>query len=148
MLVFMIVTGFAPYGEGTGMGAWQYEWFSAWVIPLMGQSQDVHIWHHLMMWAIVCFVIIHVYVAIREDIMSRQSLIGTMISGWRMFKDSRDVDDGHWVTQRAVCRRSKTAAAPVRPDAGSAARRAARRGLPQHRRGAFVPRRSGYSQTH
>ena len=27
------------------------------------------------------------YAAIREDIMSRQSLISTMISGWRMFKD-------------------------------------------------------------
>lgn len=94
MLIFMIVTGFALYGEGTGMGSWQYEWFSSWVIPLMGQSQDVHTWHHLMMWAIVCFVIIHVYVAIREDIMSRQSLISTMISGWRMFKDSREVDDG------------------------------------------------------
>ena len=25
--------------------------------------------------------------AVREDIMSRQSLISTMISGWRMFKD-------------------------------------------------------------
>jgi Ni/Fe-hydrogenase 1 B-type cytochrome subunit len=95
MLVFMIVTGFALYGEGTGMGSWQYEWFSSWVIPLMGQSQDVHTWHHLVMWAIVCFIIIHIYVAIREDIMSRQSLISTMISGWRMFKDSREVDDGH-----------------------------------------------------
>jgi Ni/Fe-hydrogenase 1 B-type cytochrome subunit len=95
LLIFMIVTGFALYGEGTGMGSWQYEWFSAWVIPLMGQSQDVHTWHHLVMWAMVCFIIIHVYVAIREDIMSRQSLISTMVSGWRMFKDSREVDDGH-----------------------------------------------------
>ncbi len=95
MLVFKIVTGFALYGEGTGIGSWQYEWFSSWVIPLMGQSQDVHTWHHLVMWAIVCFVIIHIYVPFREDIMSRQSLISTMISGWRMFKDSRDADDGH-----------------------------------------------------
>lgn len=92
MLIFMIVTGFALYGEGTGMGSWQYELFSSWVIPLFGQSQDVHTWHHLVMWALVCFVIIHVYVAIREDIMSRQSLISTMISGWRMFKDNRDMD--------------------------------------------------------
>ena len=94
MLVFMIVTGFALYGEGTGMGSWQFEWFSAWVIPLFGQSQDVHTWHHLVMWALVCFIIIHVYVAIREDIMSRQSIVSTMISGWRMFKDSRESDDG------------------------------------------------------
>jgi Ni/Fe-hydrogenase 1 B-type cytochrome subunit len=47
------------------------------------------------MWYILCFVIVHIYVAIREDIMSRQSIISTMVSGWRMFKDKRDVDDGH-----------------------------------------------------
>lgn len=92
-MIFMIFTGFALYGEGTGMGSWQYEWFSSWIIPMMGQSQDVHTWHHLVMWVIVCFIIAHVYVAIREDIMSRQSMVSTMISGWRMFKDNRPPDD-------------------------------------------------------
>lgn len=92
-LLFMILTGFALYGEGTGMGSWQYEWFSSWIIPLFGQSQDVHTWHHLVMWVIICFVIVHVYAAIREDIMSRQSLISTMVSGWRMFRDNREADD-------------------------------------------------------
>lgn len=91
--IFMIVTGLALYGEGTGMGTWQYDWFSSWVIPLFGQSQDVHTWHHLGMWYIVCFIIVHVYAAFREDVMSRQSLISTMISGWRTFKDNRPVDD-------------------------------------------------------
>ena len=38
-VIFMIVTGFALYGEGAGMGSWQYEWFSSWVIPLFGQSR-------------------------------------------------------------------------------------------------------------
>ncbi len=42
------------------------------------------------MWYIVIFAIIHIYVAIREDIMSRQSMISTMISG---FKDVRDTED-------------------------------------------------------
>ena len=93
-LVLMIVTGLSMYGEGEGMGSWQYSLFSSWVIPLLGQSQDVHSIHHLGMWLILCFIIMHTYVAIREDIMSRQSLVSTMISGWRMFKDSRDVDDG------------------------------------------------------
>lgn len=92
-MLFMIFTGFALYGEGTGMGSWQYEWFSSWIIPLFGQSQDVHTWHHLFMWAIVIFVILHIYAAIREDIMSRQSMVSTMISGWRMFRDNRDPDD-------------------------------------------------------
>ncbi|MEN9502265.1 MAG: putative Ni/Fe-hydrogenase B-type cytochrome subunit [Pseudomonadota bacterium] len=86
--IFMIFTGFALYSEGEGQGGWMDTLFG-WVIPLFGQSQDVHTWHHLGMWYIITFVMTHVYVAVREDIMSRQSLISTMVSGWRMFKDNR-----------------------------------------------------------
>ena len=86
--VFMIFTGFALYSEGLGEGSWADLMFG-WIIPLFGQSQDVHTWHHLGMWWLVIFVMMHVYAAVREDIMSRQSLISTMISGWRMFKDDR-----------------------------------------------------------
>ncbi|MBL8566864.1 MAG: Ni/Fe-hydrogenase, b-type cytochrome subunit [Hyphomicrobiaceae bacterium] len=94
-IVFMIVTGLALYGEGTGMGSWQHTLFSSWVIPLFGQSQDVHTWHHLGMWLIICFAIIHFYAAVREDIMSRQSIISSMFSGWRTFRDGRAPEDGH-----------------------------------------------------
>jgi Ni/Fe-hydrogenase 1 B-type cytochrome subunit len=83
---FMIVTGFALYGEGLGAGSWADRMFG-WVIPLAGGSQAVHSLHHLGMWWIVIFMIVHVYVAIREDIMSRQSIVSTMISGHRTFKD-------------------------------------------------------------
>lgn len=91
--IFMIISGLALYGEGAGMGSWQYQFFSSWLIPLMGQSQDVHTYHHLVMWLLIVFAIIHVYVAIREDIMSRQSIISSMISGWRLFKDNRPSND-------------------------------------------------------
>jgi Ni/Fe-hydrogenase 1 B-type cytochrome subunit len=57
------------------------------VIVTFGNSLDVHSWHRLGMWAILLFVMIHVYAAIREDIMSKQSMVSTMISGFRMFKD-------------------------------------------------------------
>ncbi len=84
--LFMVVTGFAMYGEGAQAGSWQERLFG-WVIPLMGQSQDVHTWHHMGMWGLVLFVILHVYAAIREDIMGRSSVVSTMISGHRTFKD-------------------------------------------------------------
>lgn len=84
--LFMIVTGFALYGEGLGAGSWADRWFG-WVIPLFGQSQDVHTWHHLGMWFLIVFIIVHVYAAIREDIMGRSSVVSTMISGHRTFKD-------------------------------------------------------------
>ena len=83
--IFMVFTGFALYGEGAQAGSWQERLFG-WVIPLFGQSQDVHTWHHLGMWGMVIFVTLHVYAAIREDIMGRQSIVSTMISGYRTFK--------------------------------------------------------------
>ena len=84
--ILMICTGFALYGEGMGLGSWQDRLFG-WVIPLLGGSQATHSWHHLGMWGIVCFVILHVYAAVREDIMSRQTMISTMISGQRTFRE-------------------------------------------------------------
>lgn len=86
--VFMIVTGFALYAEGLGKDHWLYAAFG-WVLPLGGNSLDIHMLHRLGMWSILIFVIVHIYVAVREDIMSRQSIISTMISGHRTFKDDR-----------------------------------------------------------
>lgn len=85
--VFMMLTGFALYGEGLGADSWADILFG-WVIAVLGgNSMQVHSLHRLGMWVMLCFVIVHVYAAIREDIVSRQSLISTMVSGWRMFKD-------------------------------------------------------------
>lgn len=84
--VFMIFTGFALYAEGQQAGSW-FDAAFGWVIPLLGQSQDVHTWHHLGMWGILCFVILHVYAGVREEIMGRSSMLSTMISGHRTFKD-------------------------------------------------------------
>jgi Ni/Fe-hydrogenase 1 B-type cytochrome subunit len=84
--LFMICTGFALYGEGAQHGSWADRVFG-WVIPLLGQSQGVHTWHHLGMWVLITFVIIHVYAALREDAMSRQSILSSMIGGSRTFKD-------------------------------------------------------------
>lgn len=85
--VFMMITGFAMYGEGAQAGHWSHTLFTSWVLPLFGQSQDLHTWHHLVAWGIVVFVIVHVYAALREEVMSRQSMISAMISGSRTFRE-------------------------------------------------------------
>jgi Ni/Fe-hydrogenase 1 B-type cytochrome subunit len=84
--VCMIISGFAMYAEGAGHDSWQHALFG-WVITLMGNSDWLHVLHHLGMWGMVCFVILHVYSATRDDILSNQSLISTMINGSRTFKD-------------------------------------------------------------
>ena len=87
--VAMIITGFALYSEGTGRDSWQARVFG-WVFTIFPNSQDIHTLHHLGMWVIVTFVFVHVYAAVREDIMSRQTMISTMISGERQFRDERE----------------------------------------------------------
>lgn len=84
--VFMMLTGFAMYSEGQMAGS-NYELLFGWVITLLGQSQDVHTWHHLGMWGLVIFIIFHIYAAVREEILGRTSMISTMVSGYRTFKD-------------------------------------------------------------
>lgn len=85
---FMILTGWALYSEGTGAGSFADK-VAGWVLTLFGNSQAVHSVHHIGMWFILIFMIIHIYAAIREDILSRQSMVSTMISGTRTFKDDR-----------------------------------------------------------
>jgi Ni/Fe-hydrogenase 1 B-type cytochrome subunit len=85
-ITFMIVTGFALYAQGAGNDSWQYALFG-WVFAIWPNSQDVHTLHHLGLWVIVIFALVHIYAAIREDIMSRQTIISSMISGEREFRD-------------------------------------------------------------
>ena len=88
-LLNLVATGCALYGEGEGIDSLWYRSFS-WVFSVYGDSFMVHTVHRLSMWLMVCFSLIHIYVAVREDIMSRQSLVSTMISGWRYFKDDKE----------------------------------------------------------
>jgi Ni/Fe-hydrogenase 1 B-type cytochrome subunit len=46
-------------------------------------------WHLFSMWLMLVFVVIHIYMAVRSDIMDRESSVSTIIGGWRMFKDDR-----------------------------------------------------------
>jgi len=83
--IVIILTGLALYAEQWG---WGLPWMNAfgWVIVLLGEPQTVRTIHHLTMWYLVLFAVVHVYMVFREDIMSGQSVIGTMINGIRSFK--------------------------------------------------------------
>ncbi len=87
-LLVMVFTGFALYAEGKGMDSWVHGVFG-WVITLAGNTQNLHTIHHAGMWTLLLFVMVHIYTAVREDIMSRQTLISTMVNGIRIFKDDR-----------------------------------------------------------
>ncbi len=84
--LFMIATGGALYSQGAGADSWWAKIFG-WVFLIWPNSQQVHTLHHLGMWAMVIFIVLHVYAAIREDIMSRQTMLSAIITGDRYFRD-------------------------------------------------------------
>jgi Ni/Fe-hydrogenase 1 B-type cytochrome subunit len=83
--LFIIVTGLALYSEQWGWGLARMRLFG-WVFVLFGDPQTVRTLHHLGMWYLLLFAMIHVYMVFREDIMSGESVVGTMINGIRHFK--------------------------------------------------------------
>ncbi|MFT8814523.1 Ni/Fe-hydrogenase, b-type cytochrome subunit [Acetobacter fabarum] len=86
--LFMIISGFALYSDGTGIDSWEGRVFG-WVMPWLGGSLGTHFLHHWGMWIIILFVMIHIYTVTREDIMSRQTLLSAMTNGYRSYRDDR-----------------------------------------------------------
>ncbi len=87
-LLFTCFTGLALYYEDGPV--WYLQPFSFMQdIAYMtgGNSIDLHNWHRLGMKCIMAFVIVHIYMVCREEIMGKTTLISTMCSGYRQLRD-------------------------------------------------------------
>jgi Ni/Fe-hydrogenase 1 B-type cytochrome subunit len=83
--IVLLLTGFALFAEGAGIQSGWYKAFG-WVFSVIGNSFSVHTWHHVAMWIVILFSIVHMYMAIREDMTHRQTTVSSMVSGWRFFR--------------------------------------------------------------
>lgn len=86
-----VVTGFAMYGQSRPGGLW-YTLFG-WVIPLLGGLQVVHFVHHVLSWVFLIFLPVHLYLALRADILERTGTISSIISGGRFVRTDVDYVD-------------------------------------------------------
>lgn len=86
---FMILSGFGLYGEQLGQGSWASRLFG-WTLGVAGSSMTLRTWHHVGMYNLALFAIIHVYAAVRDELLGRVNTISSMFSGWRTFRDQRE----------------------------------------------------------
>ena len=77
----MVVTGFAMYGQSNPGGLF-YNAFN-WVGIVMGGIPVVRFVHHVLTWAFLIFIPIHIYLAIRADHLERTGVVSSIISGGR-----------------------------------------------------------------
>lgn len=92
LAALMVVTGFSLYGQASPGGVF-YTAF-AWVPQLFGGLQRVRFIHHVAPWGFLAFVPIHVYLAMRSDVLERTGTISSIISGGRFVRaDIKYVDE-------------------------------------------------------
>jgi Ni/Fe-hydrogenase 1 B-type cytochrome subunit len=87
----IILTGMALFSEQYGWGSIWMNMFG-WVNVLLGGSATVRLVHHLAMYYLLIFAVIHMYMVIREDVMGGESVVGAMINGLRTFKSGAKID--------------------------------------------------------
>ena len=87
--IFMVFSGLALYGEEMGIDSWEFKGFG-WMFRVWGSSMTLRTWHHDAMYVLLLYTLIHIYFAVRDDVMGRVSTISSMIDGWRTFRDADD----------------------------------------------------------
>ncbi len=84
-------TGFALYGLYNRDSVF-YHLFH-WVVPLLGGNQDVRFVHHIVTWAFLIFIPLHVYLALRSDVMEQEGTMSSIFSGGRFVKADHHYED-------------------------------------------------------
>ncbi|HWQ77036.1 MAG TPA: Ni/Fe-hydrogenase, b-type cytochrome subunit [Syntrophomonas sp.] len=79
--IFMMLTGLAMQGE-IAPGGFQSKFFG-WVISMFGMSSPVRTYHHLVAGLFVLFIIVHLYLVIRQDVLDRDGTISSIFSGYK-----------------------------------------------------------------
>jgi Ni/Fe-hydrogenase b-type cytochrome subunit len=82
LTLFMVVSGFALYGEAAAGGFFQ-TLFTRPMRSLFGGIQNVRFLHHVCTWAFAIFFPMHIYLAMRADLLERTGTISSIISGGR-----------------------------------------------------------------
>ncbi len=89
--IVMVVTGFALYGQSNPAGLIYRS--TNWIGVLVGGMPIVRFVHHVLTWVFLAFIPIHVYLAIRADLLERTGVISSIVSGGRFVPtDERFID--------------------------------------------------------
>lgn len=72
-----------------GLGGMLYEFLRP-LEAMMGGLANVREFHHILMWAIIIFLPIHIYMAIFNSVINKDGSMDTIISGYRFNETKKD----------------------------------------------------------
>ncbi len=81
-----IFTGFGLYAD---MSTWFFPKIFSWVVPMLGGDFAARFLHHIVMWFMVIFSVVHIYLVMYHDWLEGRSEISSMISGYKFVRPRR-----------------------------------------------------------
>ncbi len=78
IVFFQVVSGFAMYSVSHTGTIWLV--LGGWLLPVM-HLPYIRLFHHLFMYVILSFAILHIYVAWYSDVKGKSGLMGSMFNG-------------------------------------------------------------------
>jgi Ni/Fe-hydrogenase b-type cytochrome subunit len=88
----MAVTGFAMIGQANPGGVLMHTFGR--IAPFVGGMQMVRVIHHVGTWYFPMFVVFHVYLSVRADLLERSGTMSSMVSGGRFVPVEDQYADG------------------------------------------------------
>lgn len=88
----MAITGFILIGQANPGGVFMHTFGR--LTPLFGGLQMVRVIHHVAAWYFPLFIIMHVYLSLRADLLERSGTVSSMIGGGRFVPIEEEYVDG------------------------------------------------------
>jgi Ni/Fe-hydrogenase 1 B-type cytochrome subunit len=86
LCVVQIATGFALLADTS---SWWFAGLFAWFKEIFGGDIGTRQFHHIIMWVMVIFTIIHVYLVFYHDWLEGRGIVSSMFGGYKFIKRER-----------------------------------------------------------
>jgi Ni/Fe-hydrogenase 1 B-type cytochrome subunit len=85
MCLALVGTGLALWSSSAAIGTPAR--IFTFLVPLMGGLAIARFLHHVLMWGVLLFAIVHIYLAVFNATVARSGLLDSIVTGWKILKD-------------------------------------------------------------
>ncbi len=86
LCALQVMTGFALYED---TASWWFPGLFAWVKDVLGGDMPTRLVHHIIMWVMIIFTIVHVYLVMYHDWLEGRGIVSSMFGGYKFIKKQR-----------------------------------------------------------
>jgi len=86
--ITMIITGMAMRAGEAPQGV--LNWIFGWVVPTFDGEYNIRILHHSLAWGYAFFIIGHLYMVFRQDMLEKDGTVSSIINGYKFIGTSTE----------------------------------------------------------